>query len=239
MHGRNYIKGIKMKLIYSGKTKDVYQTDDNLIVLKFKDDVTGVDGKFDPGANQVGLSIQGMGHQNVLLTSYFFELLKEKGIPSHYVKSDKEANTLTVKPAKVYGKGIEVITRYRAVGSFYRRYGAYIEQGTPLDNYVEVTLKDDEREDPLVTREGLIALGILTADQYDKMVALNLEIAQIIQAELAKQGIELYDIKLEFGYEEDPNDIILIDEVSGGNMRVYKDGVYIQPMDLAKFFDVE
>lgn len=228
-----------MKLLYSGKTKDVYQTDDNLIVLKFKDDVTGVDGKFDPGANQVGLSIQGMGHQNVLLTSYFFELLKDKGIPSHYVSSDKEANSLTVKPAKVYGKGIEVISRYRAVGSFYRRYGDYIEQGAALDNYVEVTLKDDLREDPLVTREGLIALNIMTSQQYDKLIALNLEVVQIIQAELAKQGIELYDIKLEFGYEEDPDEMILIDEVSGGNMRVYKEGVYIQPMDLAQYFDVE
>lgn len=228
-----------MKKLYSGKTKDLYQGEDDLLVLKFKDDVTGVDGKFDPGANQVGLSIEGVGRHNVMMTSYFFELLNSKGIPTHYVASNIEENTLTVKPANVFGQGIEVITRYRAVGSFIRRYGAYIEEGTPLDAYMEITLKDDDRQDPLITREGIIALGIMTEAQYDELMLLNLKAAELIKEELAKRGLELYDIKLEYGFLSDSDRIVLIDEVSGGNMRVYRDGQYIEPMDFPVFTNTE
>lgn len=225
-----------MELIYKGKTKDVYKNSKGQVVLKFKDDVTGVDGKFDPGANQVGLSIEGVGAKNLKMTTYFFEKVKEAGISSHYITSDLKENTLTVKPATAFGKGVEVITRYRAVGSFIRRYGAYIESGTPLAGYVEFTLKDDKRQDPLVTKEGLIALGILTEEEYDTVVKLNLQVANLIKKELAAKGLELYDLKLEFGKVEGSDEIVLIDEISGGNMRVYKDQDYIDPMVLADYF---
>ena len=134
-----------MKLIYQGKTKDVYQLEDGNYMLKFKDDVTGVDGVFDPGANSVGLTIEGAGRSGLKLTKYFFELLNEKGIPTHYINADIENVTMTVKPAEVFGKGLEVICRYRAVGSFFRRYGLYAEEGQPLDAFVEVTIKDDKK----------------------------------------------------------------------------------------------
>jgi phosphoribosylaminoimidazole-succinocarboxamide synthase len=152
-----------MKKVYEGKTKDVYALDDGNYRLKFKDDVTGENGVFDPGANTVGLSIEGIGKKNLAVSVKFFEMLKKAGIVTHYIRADVENGTMDVKKAKPFGKGLEVICRYRAVGSFIRRYGAYINEGEKLDAYVEVTLKDDHRGDPLVTVEGLEALGIMPA----------------------------------------------------------------------------
>ena len=147
-----------MKLVYKGKTKDVYLLEDGNYLLKFKDDVTGVDGKFDPGANSVGLTIEGVGKSGLKLTKMFFELLREKQIPTHYIDADIENATMTVKPATVFGNGLEVICRYRAVGSFYRRYGAYVKEGQPLDAFVEVTART-MRQDPPISEDALVMLG--------------------------------------------------------------------------------
>ncbi|QQY79213.1 phosphoribosylaminoimidazole-succinocarboxamide synthase [Keratinibaculum paraultunense] len=221
-----------MELVNKGKTKDVYKLENGNYLLKFKDDVTGEDGVFDPGANKVGLTIEGAGRSALKLSKYFFELLEEKGIPTHYIDADVEEATMTVKPAKVFGNGLEMICRYRAVGSFLRRYGMYAKEGQPLDALVEVTIKDDERNDPLITEDALCMLGILTHDEYETLKELTIKISNIVKEELAKKGIELYDIKLEFGKIGD--EIVLIDEISGGNMRAYKDGKYIEPLELEK-----
>src|SRR5690606_30694784 len=130
--------------------------------------------------------------------------------------------------------GIEVICRYRAVGSFIRRYGLYAKEGMPLDAYVEVTLKDDERQDPLINEDALHMLGILTREEYAILKDLTVKISNIVKEELEKKGIELYDMKLEFGRIGEDKHIALIDERSGGNMRAYKDGQYIKPVDLEK-----
>jgi len=223
-----------MKLIYSGKTKDVYELEDGNYLLKFKDDVTGENGVFDPGANQVGLTIEGAGKAGLRLTKYFFELLNQKGIPTHYIDANIEEATMKVKPATLFGKGLEVICRYRAVGSFIRRYGMYAKEGQPLDAFVEVTLKDDERQDPPISEDALDMLGILSKDEYKTLKRLTQTIGNIVKEELAKRGIELYDIKFEFGRIGEDKHIALIDEISGGNMRAYKDGKYIEPLELEK-----
>ena len=127
-----------MEKIYQGKTKNVYDLQNGHYLLEFKDDVTGVDGVFDPGANTVGLSIEGVGKANLRMSVYFFELLKAAGITTHYISADIDKATMEVLPVKPFGNGLEVICRYRAVGSFYRRYGAYIEEGAALDGYVEM-----------------------------------------------------------------------------------------------------
>jgi len=220
-----------MKKIYTGKTKDVYALDDGNYRLVFKDDVTGENGVFDPGANTVGLSIEGIGKRNLKVTVMFFEMLKKAGIRTHYISADVENGTMDVIPAKPFGKGLEVICRYRAVGSFIRRYGAYIKEGEKLNAYVEATLKDDERGDPLVTVDGLEALGIMSAAQYEEIKTMTRKITAMISEVLQKKGLELYDIKLEFGTDKEGN-VILIDEISSGNMRVYKDGKVMDPMDL-------
>lgn len=223
-----------MKLVYTGKTKDVYELPDGNYLLKFKDDVTGTDGVFDPGSNTVGLTIDGAGRAGLSLTKFFFEKLAERGIPTHYVAANIPEATMTVKPAKLFGKGLEVICRYRAVGSFMRRYGAYAQEGQELPAFVEVTLKDDGREDPPITKDALDALGILSAEEYETLKALTQQIAGVIKEELAKKEIELYDIKFEFGRVGDKQEIVLVDEISGGNMRAYKKGEYILPLDLEK-----
>lgn len=223
-----------MKLITKGKTKDVYELEDGNYLLKFKDDVTGEDGKFDPGANSVGLTIEGAGKAGLRLTKMFFENISQQGIPTHYVDADIDASTMTVKPAIMFGNGIEVICRYRAVGSFLRRYGMYAKEGQPLDAFVEVTLKDDERQDPPITEDALDMLGILSKEEYAILKDLTIKISNIIKEGLAKKGLELYDIKLEFGRIGEEGQIALIDEISGGNMRAYKEGEYVEPLLLEK-----
>lgn len=223
-----------MELKYKGKTKDVYQLEDGNYLLKFKDDVTGQDGVFDPGANTVGLTIEGIGKSGLRLSKFFFEKLQELGIPTHYLESEIENNTMTVLPAIFFGKGVEVICRYRAVGSFIRRYGLYAKEGQSLDSYVEVTLKDDQRNDPLITDDGLVMLNIMTKEEYRAIIDLSRKIGLVIKEELAKKELELYDIKLEFGKVGKDDHIALIDEISGGNMRVYKDGKYLEPFELEK-----
>lgn len=223
-----------MKLVYKGKTKDVYELDSETYLLKFKDDVTGENGVFDPGANTVGLSIEGAGKAGLRLTKYFFEKLNQMGIPTHFISADLENSTMTVKKASVFGKGLEIICRYRAVGSFIKRYGMYAKEGQPLDAFVEVTLKDDERNDPLITKDALDMLNILTKDEYEILVDLTRKIANVVKEELAKKGMELYDIKFEFGRIGEDKHIALIDEISGGNMRAYLNGRRVEPLELEK-----
>lgn len=225
---------MEKKLVYSGKTKDVFALENGNYELKFKDDVTGKDGKFDPGENQVGLSIAGVGAINLKMTTYFFEILKEKGIKTHWVSSGAE-NTMEVLPCTVFGEGLEVICRKKAVGSFYRRYGQYCELGQDLPAYVEMTFKNDELGDPLVTKDALVDLGVMTAKQYDEIKKSTQEITEVVADEMAKRGLELYDIKFEFGYDAD-GEVILIDEIASGNMRVYRDGEYIEPLELNQLF---
>lgn len=224
-----------MKRIYQGKTKDVYELDASTYRLQFKDDVTGRDGVFDPGANEVGLTMDGIGRKNLEMSVFFFEKLKTMQLPTHYLTADLSKNTMDVTPVKAFGDGLEVITRYRAVGSFYRRYGKYIEEGAPLDQLIEITLKDDQRQDPLINEQALIALKLLTKAQYDEIIALNRQIADVIRKELLDHELELYDLKLEFGLDSQGK-ILLIDEISGGNMRVYRSATseYVEPMELVE-----
>ena len=203
--------------------------------MKFKDDCTGKDGVFDPGENSVGLTIDGVGDVNLRMSIYFFEKVNAAGIKTHYVNADLADTTMEVLPAKVFGKGLEVICRHKAVGSFIRRYGEYIEEGADLPAYVETTFKNDEKGDPLVTKDALVALGVMTDSQYEDIKRMTQQITQIVADDLKEKGLVLYDIKFEFGYDKDGN-VMLIDEIASGNMRVYKDGQYIDPMKLSELF---
>ena len=220
-----------MEKIYTGKTKDVYKLENGNVLLKFKDDCTGKDGVFDPGENSVGLTIEGIGKENLKTSIYYFNLLKKAGIKTHYVSANIEESTMEVLPGKVFGKGLEVICRLVATGSFIRRYGAYIQDGTVFENgYVECTLKDDAKGDPLITSEGLAALGIMSQEFFNEMKEQTLKITKIIAQDLKTIGLDLWDIKYEFGYNN--NEVILIDEIASGNMRVYKDGKIVDPIEL-------
>ena len=224
-----------LQLLYTGKTKNVYALPNGNCLLLFKDDCTGKDGVFDPGENSVGLTIEGVGDVNLRMSIYFFEKINAAGINTHYVSANLEDTTMEVKAAKVFGKGLEVICRYKAVGSFYRRYSDYCELGQDLPAYVETTFKNDEKGDPLVTKDGLVDLGVMTAQQYDDLKDMTQKITKIVSDDLKAKGLDLYDIKFEFGYDADGK-VMLIDEIASGNMRVYKNGEYIDPMTLNGLF---
>ena len=224
-----------MKLVYTGKTKDVFALDNGNYQLKFKDDCTGKDGVFDPGENAVGLTIDGVGDVNLRMSIHFFEKINAAGIKTHFVSADLRNTTMEVLPAKVFGHGLEVICRNKAVGSCTRRYGEYIAEGADLPSYVEMTFKNDEKGDPLVTKDGLVVLGVMTEKQYDDTKEQTQKITKIVSDELLAKGLVLYDIKFEFGYAPDGS-VMLIDEVASGNMRVYKDGAYVDPMTLSQLF---
>ena len=222
-----------MKKIYEGKTKDVYSLENGNVLLKFKDDCTGKDGVFDPGENAVGLTIDGIGKANLETSVYYFNLLKEAGIKTHYVDANVEAAEMEVLPAKVFGQGLEIICRLVATGSFIRRYGEYIADGTPLEGgYVECTFKNDAKGDPLVTSEGLAALGVMTQEMFDSMKEQTLKITKVVADDLKSIGLDLWDIKFEFGYNN--GEVILIDEIASGNMRVFRGSEKIDPVELTK-----
>ena len=224
-----------MKHVYTGKTKDVYELENGNYLLKFKDDCTGKDGVFDPGENAVGLTIDGVGDVNLRMSIYFFEKVNAAGIRTHYVNADLANTTMEVLPGKVFGQGLEVICRHKAVGSFFRRYGEYIEEGADLPAYVETTFKNDAKGDPLVTKDALVALGVMSDEQYEDIKVMTQQITKIVADDLKEKGLVLYDIKFEFGYDAEGK-VMLIDEIASGNMRVYKDGEYIDPMTLSELF---
>lgn len=220
-----------MEKVYEGKTKTVYALPNGNCLLKFKDDVTGENGKFDPGANTVGLSIEGIGKENLKTSIHFFEKINAAGMKTHYVSADVDKATMEVLKATPFGHGLEVICRYRAVGSFFRRYGEYIEEGAELPGgFVEMTFKNDDLGDPIVSKDALAMLHVMSEEQYEKVKAMTLAITKIVADDLKEKGLDLYDIKFEYGYNGE--DVILIDEIASGNMRVYKDGQYVEPMDL-------
>ncbi|MCL2751692.1 MAG: phosphoribosylaminoimidazolesuccinocarboxamide synthase [Firmicutes bacterium] len=222
-----------MELVKKGKTKDVYLLENGNYLLKFKDTVTGhPGGEKDPGGNSVVGEVAGVGSNALNVTSYYFELLKSKKVPTHYVRSDVKKCEMEVRPAKMFGDGLEFVCRYAAYGGFVRRFGAYCKEGDQLDAVFEVTLKDDGRDDPPATKEILAALKLLTPVQYDVTEKMCKEICGVVRDDLKRKGLNLVDIKLEFGIVD--GKIMLIDEISGGNMRVYQGAKKLDYLELAE-----
>jgi len=217
--------------VYEGKTKSVFKLDDGNYLLKMKDDVTGENGQIDPGANSLMGTLEGMGNASLRMSRYYFELLRQKGIPTHYIDANLEDNTMIVKPATTFGDGLEIICRFKVYGSFLKRYARYAKKEQDLDELVEVTLKDDERGDPPINEEALVQLNLMTHEEFALVTDMTRKIARIIKDDLAAKGLVLYDIKFEFGRVE--GQVMVIDDISGGNMRVFKDGRQVDPLELA------
>lgn len=220
-----------MQHVYEGKTKSVFKLDDGNYLLKMKDDVTGENGQIDPGANSLMGTLEGMGNASLRMSRYYFELLRQKGIPTHYIDANLEDNTMIVKPATTFGDGLEIICRFKVYGSFLKRYARYAKKEQDLDELVEVTLKDDERDDPPIDEEALVQLNLMTHEEFALVTDMTRKIARIIKDDLAAKGLVLYDIKFEFGRVE--GQVMVIDDISGGNMRVFKDGRQVDPLELA------
>lgn len=208
---------------------------DGCYLLKFKDTVTGhKTGESDPGGNSVVGSVSGVGSGALKMSAYYFELVKKAGIPTHFISADRQKNEMIVRPAQAFGSGLEFVVRYKSAGSFVRRFGLYSKEGDLLPKIFEVTLKDDLHEDPPATKEILMALGLLSHSQFDEIRDKTIRICDIVYEDLQKRGLELIDIKIEFGIVD--GKIALIDEISAGNMRVFKDGQKMDYLSLSENF---
>ena len=221
-----------LEKIYAGKTKDVYHYRDGEILLYTKDETTGwwkndAAGvryfEEDPGGNEVGPAVSGMGQKNLISSDYYFKKFIEAGIPTHYIDCDFDENLMLVKAGKVLGQGLECIIRFYAMGSLLRRFPDVYTEGQPVENFFETTLKSDADNDPPITKEELVEQGILTEEQYDQIKRVCRDAAEVIQADLTEEALTLVDIKFEIGLINDK--IVLIDEVSAGVMRVAKGDV--------------
>jgi phosphoribosylaminoimidazole-succinocarboxamide synthase len=223
-----------MELVKTGKTKDVYRLPDGNYLLRFKDTVTGsATGESDPGGNQVVGSVAGVGSAALSMSVYYFELLKKNNIYTHFISADLSKNEMIVCPAQAIGKGLEFVVRYKAAGSFVRRFALYCQEGQSLPKIFEATLKDDAREDPPVTKEILSALNVLSSAQFDEIHSETIKICDIIKGDLQARELDLIDIKVEFGFVD--GRIALIDEISAGNMRVCQDGKKLDYLALSSY----
>lgn len=211
--------------IYSGKTKDLYALPSGNILLVFKDDVTGADGVIDPGANTVIGKVEGKGRKSLAMTDYFFKCLRAADIPTHLVQLDLEQGTMEVRRAEPLGKdirgagGLEFVCRTRPWGSFLRRYQQYIgDTEKKLDYLVEITVKDDERGDPLINDDTIVALGLVSPAHLDQAKDITRRVCRIVEADLRDKGLTLVDMKIEIGLVDGA--VVVIDEISADAMRV-------------------
>jgi phosphoribosylaminoimidazole-succinocarboxamide synthase len=237
-----------MKMIYKGKTKDVYQLENGNVLLQFTDKTTMNDaGVEDPGGNKVGKEVAGSAQACVLMTQHFFKLFEEAGIPTHLVAVDVENLQMEVKAVTPIGKelfanetgGIEWIWRNRLTGSFFKLFGRYnknLKDGdilaTPL---VHATVKDDGAGDPYIEKDFLKALQILSAGDYELLKEYTLKAGEILFNEFQKMGCEIWDFKIEFGQVKDGN-LILIDEIGPGSARVYQAGKKMEKVAIGGLF---
>lgn len=215
-----------MRLIYHGKTKDVYDNGEGGLRLLFTDRVTkNAAGEVDPGGNTVAEHTEpGQGEACLLMASAIFSELAEKhGIATHMLACDLPALTMDVRRGVMFAPGIEWIARWVCTGSFLRRYGMVpgAHDGMRFAAPVfEITLKDDAAGDPLIVPSALVALGIVDATAMDALLDSNARAMQAIHGMFAARGLDLWDIKIEWALDA-RGAPMLIDEVSPGCCRAF------------------
>jgi phosphoribosylaminoimidazole-succinocarboxamide synthase len=206
-----------MKTIYKGKTKDVLVNEaTGEYFLFFKDDVTGENGVFDPGSNTVGGSVTGKGKTGLIISQYFFDLLEKNGIATHYLGADIEQNLMKVR--NVIVPKLEFVLRYFTAGSMCRRFS--LETGIPFNPpYLEVTLKDDEQGDPLISERLCLMKNLLQEGEYEKALNLLVRTGDVLRKELHGIGLTLIDFKIELGFDKHRN-LYIVDEITPDIWRV-------------------
>ena len=221
-----------MKTLYDGKTKTVMLDEATGVVnLFFKDTATGENGMFDPGYNTVGGSVEGKGKIGLKISRYFFELMEKNGIPTHFLGADIDKNLMQVRQLSV--PKLEFVLRYFTAGSMCRRFT--LPEGIPFDPpYKEVTLKDDEQGDPLITERLCLMKDMLIPGVFDQGLELVEKVGEVLKVELAKMDLTLIDFKIEVGYDADGK-VYVVDEITPDIWRVKdKDGVIPNQIDCAK-----
>lgn len=221
-----------MKTLYEGKTKNVLADEaTGAVYLLFKDSATGENGVFDPGSNTVGGSVEGKGRTGLKISSHFFELMEKNGIPTHYMGADIDRGLMRVR--KVTVPPLEFVLRYFTAGSMCRRFT--LEEGIPFDPpYLEVTLKDDNQGDPLISERLCLLKRLLVPGQYREALSVLEHVGEVLRKELASMGYTLIDFKIELGYDE-TGKVVVADEITPDIWRI-KDvnGVIPNQIDCAK-----
>ncbi len=200
----------KGNLLYEGKAKKVYATDDpSLVIVSYKDDATALDGL------KKG-SISGKGVINNKMSDYLFELLEKEGVPTHFVSELNDREALVRKVSIV---PLEVIIRNISAGSFSKRYG--VAEGIVFtEPTIEFSYKNDELHDPLINEYHALALGLATKEEIDRIKALAFKVNSILKDYFKKLNVKLVDFKLEFGRLPDGS-IVLADEISPDTCRFW------------------
>ena len=200
----------KVNLIYEGKAKKVYATDDpDLLIVSYKDDATAFNGL------KRG-TIIGKGVINNRMSNILMAKLEEAGVPTHFVRELSERDTL-VKKVKIVP--LEVIVRNISAGSFAKHYG--VQEGIIFEEpTIEFSFKNDELGDPLINDYQAIALGIATRAEIDTITKYAFTVNEILRALWASRGVTLVDFKLEFG-KTLGGTIILADEISPDTCRLW------------------
>lgn len=199
----------KMELLYEGKAKKVYKTEDpDVLIVDYKDDATAFNGE------KKG-TIVGKGAINNLMTNHVFKLLEKEGVPTHFIEELSDRET-AVKKVEIVP--LEVIIRNIAAGSFSKRLG--VAEGTPFKQpTIEFSYKNDELGDPLINDYFALALGLATQEEIDTIKKYAFKVNDVLKAYFLQADIELVDFKIEFGRYK--GQIILADETSPDTCRLW------------------
>lgn len=213
----------KMEMMYEGKAKKVFKTDDeSLLIVDYKDDATAFNGL------KKG-QILGKGAVNNVMANIIFQMLEKKGIPTHFVEQLNDRETL-VKAVTILP--LEVIIRNVTAGSFSKRYG--VDEGKQLARPIlEFSYKNDELGDPLLNDDHILALELATEAELDEVKAYSYAINENLKEFFLERGLKLVDFKIEFGKQKDGK-IILADEISPDTCRLW-DVVTNEKMDKDRF----
>ena len=200
----------KRDMIYEGKAKKVYTTDDeNLVIVSYKDDATAFNGL------KKG-TIAGKGVINNRMSNMLMQMLEKQGVPTHFVRELSDRDTLVKKVSIV---PLEVIIRNISAGSFAKRYG--VAEGIVFDApTIEFSYKNDDLGDPLINRYHALALKLATAEEIDTIERYAFRVNEVLKAYFLKLNITLVDFKLEFGRLPDGT-IVLADEISPDTCRFW------------------
>jgi len=200
----------KYELIYEGKAKRVFSHDDaGKVIIEFKDDATAFNAL-------KKAKFEGKGKLNCLISARIFEILIKSNIPTHFIELENE-NTIIAKKIKVIP--LEIVLRNTAYGSLCKQ--TTIQPGTSLAKpLIDIYLKNDELNDPLITKDRIELMNLLSSDDLDLIINLTLKINVILKSFFKNIQLQLVDFKLEFGYDF-KNNIILGDEISPDNCRLW------------------
>jgi phosphoribosylaminoimidazole-succinocarboxamide synthase len=207
--------GLLMELIYEGKAKLMYRASDDTLIMRFKDEVTALDGtrrEYAPGKGRLAAS----------QSAFFFRLLEGAGVRTHFIDWNCDRD---IKVRRLRMIPLEVVVRNYAYGSLLRRM-PLLKPLSPLPNpIVEFHYKSDELHDPLVLPEDIVAAKIMDRKDLDSITYTSLRINDLLTRFMGQRGLVLIDLKLEYGYLG--SELLVADEISGDTMRVMCGGRHL------------